>query len=356
MSKYQTPLDKLPYVELTLINGIKVGDKRLKKVRVRMAIAEDALEAKREAFHRQLSRKLWAERERKARQWDALEQTLLLRIESWVAQHGGAQRTMDRWDLTVAPSPWALVLGLVDVHYGRRAWRGETGEDYNRDVARDRVFDRVKAILRRASPYGRPDRIILPIGNDFLDADTWDGTTTKGTRQDTDGSWTECFVSGLDLLVDLVDTLRHLNPVELVLCPGNHDRTSSVALMAALKAWYRTCADVTTSDQWGSRNYTEYGNNLLLFDHGDEAKTGTLPGVMAAERRRDWGSHAHCYLFTAHYHHDLVKAYPGAVGFQLPSISSPNRWEAGKGFVGTRRGLDGFAIDREAGVFSILMA
>lgn len=47
MSKYQTPVDKLPYVEVTLTNGIKVGDKRHKRVRVRMAIAEDALEANR---------------------------------------------------------------------------------------------------------------------------------------------------------------------------------------------------------------------------------------------------------------------------------------------------------------------
>jgi hypothetical protein len=45
MSKYQTPAEKLPYVETTLTNGILVGGKRHKEVRVRMAIADDALQA-----------------------------------------------------------------------------------------------------------------------------------------------------------------------------------------------------------------------------------------------------------------------------------------------------------------------
>ena len=84
--------------------------------------------------------------------------------------------------------PHLLVIDPADVHIGKLASSFETGEDYNNQVAVQRVREGVDGILQKAQAFDI-EKIIFVAGNDILHVDTPRRTTTSGTPQDTDGMW-----------------------------------------------------------------------------------------------------------------------------------------------------------------------
>ena len=93
-----------------------------------------------------------------------------------------------------------LIINPADVHIGKYADASETGDEYNIDIAKNRVRDGVKGILRNAEGYPI-ERILFCIGNDILHTDNVQGNTTKGTPQDKDGKWHKHFTEALELYV-----------------------------------------------------------------------------------------------------------------------------------------------------------
>ena len=85
-----------------------------------------------------------------------------------------------------------LIINPADVHIGKYADASETGKEYNVEIAKNRVREGVKGILRNAEGYPI-ERILFCIGNDILHTDNVHNTTTKGTAQDVDGKWHKHF-------------------------------------------------------------------------------------------------------------------------------------------------------------------
>ena len=81
-----------------------------------------------------------------------------------------------------------LIINPADVHIGKYADALETGEEYNVEIAKNRVREGVKGILRNAEGFNI-DKILFCIGNDILHTDNTMGSTTRLTPQDTDGKW-----------------------------------------------------------------------------------------------------------------------------------------------------------------------
>ena len=73
-----------------------------------------------------------------------------------------------------------LIINPADVHIGKYADATETGSDYNIEIAKERVREGVKGILRNAEGFPI-ERILFCIGNDILHTDNVHKTTTKGT-------------------------------------------------------------------------------------------------------------------------------------------------------------------------------
>ena len=83
---------------------------------------------------------------------------------------------------TGSPSPCLLVIDPADIHIGKLASSFETGEDYNNQIAVQRVRDGVSGILEKSSSFNI-DKIVFVAGNDILHIDTPKRTTTSGTPQ-----------------------------------------------------------------------------------------------------------------------------------------------------------------------------
>src|SRR5690606_20072733 len=211
-----------------------------------------------------------------------------------------------------------LVIDPADVHIVKLATSFETGEDYNNQIAVQRVREGVRGILQKVTGFNI-DQILLIIGNDILHIDTQKRTTTSGTPQDTDGMWYEAFLLAKKIYVEVIETLMQIAPVHVQYDPSNHDYTNGFFLADTLASWFSK-SSVTFNCSIAHRKYYTYGSNLIGTTHGDGAKEHDLPLLMAHESP-DWSKTKHKYFYTHHIHHKRSKDYMGVC---VETLRSPS--------------------------------
>lgn len=240
-----------------------------------------------------------------------------------------------------------FVIDCADIHIAKFASAYETGEDYNIDIAIERVKEGFFSILKKAENFNI-DKILLVIGNDILHFDNSKSTTTSGTFQDTTGTMPSAFNSALDLYVGMVDSLIDKYDVDIIHNPSNHDYLSGWMLSRTLEAWYRQTDNVTCYTDMRHRKYYQYGDNMLCTSHGDGCKMQDLPMLMATEAPIMWASTKYRYAYLHHIHHKQVtkfqsgKDYIGVTVEYLRSPSASDRWHSDNGYVGAKKAVEGF--------------
>ena len=176
-----------------------------------------------------------------------------------------------------------LVINPADIHIGKLGVALETGDDYNTEIAYNRVLEGVTGLISKAQGFSI-DKVLFCVGNDILHIDNVYNTTTAGTPQDADGKWWQHFEVALKLYVKCVEILRQVAPVDVVHSMSNHDYQSGFHLAHSLKSWFRKTKDVTFDISVAHRKYYKYGSNLIGLEHGDGAKMDKLPMLMANDR------------------------------------------------------------------------
>jgi hypothetical protein len=318
-------------------------------------LVEEALQMKRQSLFREFEKAKWADTQAAANKWYDVEQNILVPLTEHIKEFAPAYRP-PLLKTAKADRPYALVMEAADFHYGMGAWRDETGSSYTREQARDLLLYHTQNLANDARRYGRPDFIYVPVGNDFFHVDTPEATTTRGTRQDTDGSVNRIFKEGCELQVENIDALRQIGEVRILPARGNHDFMLSYALLMYLQAWYRDASDVSVDFWPGTRCYQEYGQNLMMFTHGDEVKPQAYSGLFLSEARQACGRTRNRMVFTGHLHHEVTREINGITQYQLPTLAASDRWSAGKGYVTSNRALTGYVIDKERGCRATLIS
>jgi len=201
-----------------------------------------------------------------------------------------------------------LVVDPADIHIGKLAKAIETGEEYNSQIAVNRVKDGVQGILDKSSGFNI-DKILFIGGNDILHIDTPKRTTTSGTPQDTDGMWYENFLIAKKLYVEVLLMLLDVADVHFVFNPSNHDYTNGFFLADVVKTYFKDCKNITFDTSIAHRKYFRYGNSLIGTTHGDGAKQQDLGSLMSIEAKQDWAFSEHRYFYTHHVHHKTAKDF-----------------------------------------------
>lgn len=210
------------------------------------------------------------------------------------------------------PAPvgeYLLVVDLADVHFLKLCVASETGYTYNRDVARHRVIEGTKALLRAAEPYG-VGRVLFVLGNDILHVDKPKPETTNGTSQDTDGSIFQGFSDAFAALIPAIEACADVAPVDLVHCMSNHDKMMGWALSQKIGAWFRNHPNIRSTDYNLSthpRKYYGFGNNAFQIHHADGAKEEKLYALFVTEARELIGKCKNLYSLCHHLHHKIRK-------------------------------------------------
>jgi len=262
-----------------------------------------------------------------------------------VKNHTFKYETIQR---TIGTNDYLLVIDPADVHIGKLASSFETGEDYNTQIAVNRVKQGVQGILDKSSGFGI-DQILFVAGNDILHIDTPKRVTTSGTPQDTDGMWYENFLVAKKLYIDVLDSLIKVADVHFVFNPSNHDYQSGFFLADSIKSWYNECKNITFDTSIAHRKYYRYYNNLIGTTHGDGAKPQDLPLLMAQESKDDWSVAKHRYVYIHHIHHKMSKDFVGVTVEALRSPSGTDSWHHRNGFQHAPKAVEGFIHSKDFG-------
>ncbi len=230
-----------------------------------------------------------------------------------------------------------LVVSLFDAHLGKLSWAEQDGQNYDLKIAKEVYMRALYDLVTKAQLQGGISRILFPVGNDYLTCDGDDNETSAGTPQSVDGRFPKIFREARKLLVEAIDYLRQIAPVDVIVICGNHERESMFHLGDALECWYHADHSVTIDNQFVPRKYYSFGNTVFGLAHGDTIKQDQLPLLGANERPDLWAKCKRRVWLLGHYHHYSLKEYVGVQVWILPSLSGSDGYHQSNGYVGAVR-------------------
>lgn len=247
-----------------------------------------------------------------------------------------------------------VLIGVADLHYGLLA-KDNLSENYNMEIARKRFIQIIEDVISKKGYNEGVEKVILLVGNDFLNADNLQGTTSRHfTPQDQETNWYEMITSATEMLIEGIEKLRpaFIN-VEVINVKGNHDEMSMFGIMQTLNAYYKTSQHVVINTNSRFRQYIRYGNNLICASHNE--KMNEIGKIMAAESGKDWGETTYHQVLLGHLHHrrELADDF-GVDVYGLPTVSGASAWSASQGYVGTNKMAQSFVYDKDKGLIEII--
>jgi hypothetical protein len=245
-----------------------------------------------------------------------------------------------------------LEISIADLHMGKMSWGKESGEDYDSKIARQRFLYAINDIISRTQNQ-KFEKIVFPIGNDLLNSDTINGTTTKGTQLTNDSRWQKLFFDVTHLMVEGIDLLSQVANVELMWVPGNHDQMSSYYVTNYLAAWYRDSKNVRVDTSPTPRKYVEFGKCLIGFSHGS-GDSKRIPQLMQVEKPEAWGRTLWREYHLGDLHHEIVLENGGLIIRRMSSLTAADDWHSSMGFLGSIQKAQAFVWNKERGLLEII--
>lgn len=239
------------------------------------------------------------------------------------------------------------VYPLGDPHIGMLAWKPETGQHHDTDIATAQLVECMRQLTARTAPAERA--LIVQLGDFFHAEDQAQRTPGHGHKLDVDGRVSRVREAGYTVLRSVVDLalLRHRH-VEIVNLPGNHDPNQAHAIAMWLSAVYEREPRVTVDRSCAPYFYREFGVNLVAACHGDGAKGKDLPLLLAARQAEAWGRTRKRVWHVGHVHHTDLREYNGARVWYHNTLAGKDYWHHAKGYDADQE-LMSITYDRDFG-------
>lgn len=224
---------------------------------------------------------------------------------------------------------------IGDGHVGMLAWGEETGEDWDLAIA-ERVHCGAMAALAESAPAA--ERALIVNLGDWLHYDSLAAVTPRsGHNLDADGRYAKMVRVAIKVIRQCIESaLARHKFVHVINAPGNHDETGALWLSAALAHIYEREPRVTVETSPALFSYYRHGKVLIGVHHGHTCKPKDLPGVMAADRARDWGESTHRYWWGGHIHHESVIEFPGVRFESFNTMAAKDAYAAAGGWRSAR--------------------
>ncbi|MDL2224665.1 hypothetical protein LJC20_00430 [Eubacteriales bacterium OttesenSCG-928-M02] len=245
-----------------------------------------------------------------------------------------------------------LEVNIADLHLGKLAWHGETGENYDYKIARERFFQVIDQETQRAA-QGNYEKIVFVWCNDFFNSDGQGNQTTAGTPQDTDVRWQKLFTIGCEMLVDAITQLSEHAPVETFYIASNHAKQAEYYAVKYLEAWFRNDPNVTINADATPRQYMLFGNVLLGFTHGSYEAKNKLKSLMSVEVPELWAQATWREMHVAHIHSEKVEEDAGLIIRHCPTVTGTDAWHNLSGYVGAMKRSYSYEWDKVYGLIAM---
>lgn len=246
-----------------------------------------------------------------------------------------------------------LELTGIELHLGKMAWSGDTGQDYDKNIAQERFYHILDEIVEQQE-IEQCGTCLLCIGNDFFNSDTVDATTTKGTPQTNDLRWKKMFNLGLEMYVTMINTLLDkFNKVEVRLQSGNHDKMASFYLYIALSCFYKDEPKINFVNNYRDVQCFEWGKCAIFFTHGDSNLKRLIKSI-PCEFYKEWGTSIYRELHLGHLHKEVVvDDESGMITRRVGSPTGTDQWHYEERFIGSTQKYQTFVWDKEKGLQNI---
>jgi hypothetical protein len=236
---------------------------------------------------------------------------------------------------------------IGDPHIGMRAWRDECGEDWDLSIA-ERIHCAAMQSLVEAAPESER-ALIVNLGDLFHYDSMAPVTPRSGHMLDADGRYAKMIHVGIKVMRQCIESaLGKHKLIHVINAIGNHDETGAIWLSQALAHVYENEPRVTIDRTPSVFNYYRFGANLIGVHHGHTCKPDKLPGVMAADRAKDWGETRHRYWWQGHIHHASVREYPGVIVESFGTLASRDAYATAGGWR-SREAMQAIVLHREHG-------
>lgn len=224
---------------------------------------------------------------------------------------------------------------ITDFHLGMLSWHGETGEDWDTDIAEQMLLDWFSLAIQRSPKAGHA--VFAQLG-DFLH---WDGleavTPTSQHSLDADTRFTKLVRVAMRSIRRVVDMLlRRHDRVTLLLAEGNHDIASSVWLREMFAALYADEPRIEVITRADPYYCVEHGATSLFFHHGHLKRPKAIDDVFAAKFREVFGRTRHSYAHLGHMHHIDTKETNLMVVEQHRTLAAKDAYASRGGWIAGR--------------------
>lgn len=226
------------------------------------------------------------------------------------------------------------VYPMGDPHFGMFSWGEETGEDFDLKIAEKMTMGAIDRLVESAPPS--KEALLINLG-DFFHADNSSGVTPKsGNKLDTDSRHAKVLQVGFRAIrYAAMRLLEKHEKVTFWSVRGNHDEETSFALAMMMDAFFHDNPRIEIPLTPGLFHYYRFGKVLIGAHHGHAAKMQELPGIMAYDRKEDWGSTDFRYWYIGHVHHTSkqhAKEYPGVEVETFRTLAASDAWHKGQGY------------------------
>lgn len=197
------------------------------------------------------------------------------------------------------------VYPIADLHFGMYAWKEETGNDYDTNIASRVLNTAFIELIGRSIPSDLG--VVLNLG-DWYHADNDENKTRKsGNKLDVDTRYARVLREGVKLMVQVIELAKTQHKLVYVkTIPGNHDPYGALALTTAIDARYagdqRVIVDTKADPIW----VRKFGSVLISAAHGDMARPVDMPHIVAARHPHWWGESEWRYAYLGHIHQRKV--------------------------------------------------
>jgi len=249
-----------------------------------------------------------------------------------------------------------LEISLFDLHLGLRSFKPAADIDWTPDKAEEMTMAILDDLIELTKIFGPYERIIFPMGNDFLHTDNVYNTTTSFTPQPEADAWKNTFLRGELLGLAIIERMKEIAPVKVISVPGNHARHSEIALSRIFKAYYHNDENFEIDASMSPYKFHKFGVNLLGFEHGHSIRQQVrLAALMANEcRLNGWQEARYCEFHCGDQHRKgsgkpmMFEEQGVSIEF-LPGLVPPNEWHRIHSYNWQKRAGMAFVWDKTAG-------
>lgn len=214
-----------------------------------------------------------------------------------------------------------LEIPLFDLHFG---------------IGDLEYYEETLAEIIETIQYRNWDTIFIPIGQDALHTEGFNGTTTSGTIiGEVD------FEKALDELNEfytiLIDeAIKNSNNVQVMFSAGNHDQLAGYMFVRMLQKQYKDSPSVKFDTEMKTRKSFVWKDIFVGVTHGDKGGNKIKENFMS-EFGRQIAKANIIEIHSGHIHHEVAKDSYGFVVRSLPTKAKTDKYHDVNGFIGSRK-------------------